>query len=141
MQTCGEIVEWVCTHGILWVLLSGFFSLCDDVDRFARTAPNGLHSSLWLRTISSSNREKTMKKAVRFVVVMVALMAFASATVAIAATEFYVAKDAQGKVSIVDKKPTDATSMVKGPFASKAEAEKAMKDTQTTQTATPPVGK
>ncbi len=34
-------------------------------------------------------------------------MAFASATVAIAATEIYVAKDAQGKVSILDKKPTD----------------------------------
>jgi hypothetical protein len=82
-----------------------------------------------------------MKKAVRFVVVMVALMAFASVTVAIAATEFYVAKDAQGKVSIVDKKPTDATSIVKGPFASKAEAEKAMKGAETATPAAPPVGK
>jgi hypothetical protein len=82
-----------------------------------------------------------MKKAVRFVVVMVALMAFASATVAIAATEFYVAKDAQGKVSIVDKKPMEATSIVKGPFANKAEAEKAMKEAQTAKPAATPVGK
>ncbi len=82
-----------------------------------------------------------MKKAVRFLVVMVALMAFASATVAIAATEFYVAKDAQGKVSILDKKPADATSVVKGPFASKEEAEKALKDAQTAKPAVPPVGK
>ncbi len=44
-----------------------------------------------------------MKKAVRFIVVMVALLAFASATVAMAVTEFYVAKDLQGKVSIVDE--------------------------------------
>ena len=78
-----------------------------------------------------------MKKAVRFMVVMVVLMAFASASIAIAATEFYVAKDAQGKVSILDKKPTDATSIVKGPFASKEEAEKAMKDAETGKPAAP----
>jgi hypothetical protein len=82
-----------------------------------------------------------MKKAVRFIVVMVALMAFASATVAVAASEFYVAKDAQGKVSILDKKPADATSIVKGPFASKAEAEKAIKDAQTGKPADAPSGK
>lgn len=82
-----------------------------------------------------------MKKAVRFIVVMVALLAFASATVATAATEFYVAKDAQGKVSILDKKPADAKSIVKGPFASKAEAEKAMKDAATDKPAAPPAGK
>jgi hypothetical protein len=82
-----------------------------------------------------------MKKAVRFIVVIVALMAFASATVALAATEFYVAKDSQGKVSILDKKPADAKSIVKGPFATKAEAEKAMKDAETTKPAVPPLGK
>lgn len=82
-----------------------------------------------------------MKKAVRLIVVMVALMAFASATVAMAATEFYVAKDAQGKVSIVDKKPAQATSIVKGPFATKAEADKAMKDAETAKPAAPPSGK
>ena len=82
-----------------------------------------------------------MKKAVRFIVVMVALMAFASATVAVAASEFYVAKDAQGKVSILDKKPADATLIVKGPFASKAEAEKAIKDAQTGKPADAPSGK
>jgi|GEM_PF-845630 len=70
-----------------------------------------------------------MMKAVRFIVVMVALLAFASATVAMAATEFYVVKDAQGKVSVVDKKPEHATSIVKGPFATKAEAEKALAQT------------
>ncbi len=83
-----------------------------------------------------------MKKAVRFIVVMIALVTFASGTVAMAATEFYLTKDAQGKVSIVDKKPMEATAIVKGPFATKAEAEKAMKDVQTAKPATmPPSGK
>jgi hypothetical protein len=82
-----------------------------------------------------------MKKAVRFIVMMVALLAFASATVAMAASEFYVAKDSQGKVSILDKKPADAKSIVKGPFATKAEAEKAMKDAETGKPAAPPLGK
>jgi hypothetical protein len=68
-----------------------------------------------------------MKRALRFLVVMVALVAFASATVAIAADEFYVAKDAQGKMAVVDKKPADDKSVVKGPFATKEEADKALK--------------
>jgi hypothetical protein len=38
---------------------------------------------------------------------MVALLAFVSATVAIAETEIYLAKDSHGKVSIVDKRPAD----------------------------------
>jgi len=82
-----------------------------------------------------------MKKAVRFMVVMVAILAFASATVAMAATEFYLAKDTKGQVSIVDKKPADPTSIVKGPFATKAEAEKALKDAPTGKPAVPPSGK
>ncbi|AFM24730.1 hypothetical protein [Desulfomonile tiedjei] len=82
-----------------------------------------------------------MKKAVQFIMVIVALMAFASATVAVAANEFYVAKDSQGKVSILDKKPADPASIVKGPFASKAEAEKAMKAAQTGKPADPTPGK
>ena len=75
-----------------------------------------------------------MKRALRFLVVMVALLAFAGATVAMAATEFYVVKDAQGKMAVVDKKPEDPKSMVKGPFKTKEEAEKALK-------AVPPAGK
>ncbi len=82
-----------------------------------------------------------MKKVVRFLVVSMALLAFASATVAMAATEFYVTKDAQGKVSIVDKKPADAKSIVKGPFANKAEAEKAVKEADTAKPSIPPAGK
>lgn len=75
-----------------------------------------------------------MKKALRFLVVMVALLAFAFGTIAMAATEFYVVKDAQGKLAVVDKKPADAKSMVKGPFKTKEDAEKALK-------AVPPPGK
>jgi hypothetical protein len=82
-----------------------------------------------------------MKKAVRLLVVMVALLTFASATVAMAATEFYVAKDAQGKLSVVDKKPAEATSIVKGPFTSKADAEKALKEAETAKPSAPPSGK
>jgi hypothetical protein len=72
-------------------------------------------------------RRKVMKKALRFLVVMVALLAFASTTVAVAAAEFYVAKDAQGKMAVVDKKPADVKSVVKGPFTTKEDAEKALK--------------
>jgi hypothetical protein len=67
-----------------------------------------------------------MGKLVRSIVVLVVLVCFSAATVAIAA-DFYVVKDASGKVAVVDKKPDDAKSVVKGPFPSKAEAEKAMK--------------
>lgn len=66
-----------------------------------------------------------MGKLIRSIVVVVALVSFGFATVAIAA-EFYVVKDAAGKMSVVDKKPDDAKSVVKGPFPNKADAEKAM---------------
>lgn len=67
-----------------------------------------------------------MGKLVRSIVVLVALICFGAATVAIAA-DFYVVKDASGKMAVVDKKPDDVKSVVKGPFPSKDEAEKAMK--------------
>jgi hypothetical protein len=82
-----------------------------------------------------------MKKAIRLIVVMVAILAFASATVSMAATEYYVAKDTQGKVSIVDKKPADAASIVKGPFPNKGDAEKAMKAAETGKPSALPSGK
>jgi len=94
-----------------------------------------------IRHPSNNVQEKKMKKAIRFMVVMVALLAFVSATVAMAATEFYVVKDAQGKMSIVDKKPADAASIVKGPFETKAEAEKALKAAETAKPGIPPAGK
>ncbi|MGO9116335.1 MAG: hypothetical protein ACLQPD_01860 [Desulfomonilaceae bacterium] len=67
-----------------------------------------------------------MKKTLRCCIIMVALIAFGMATVAIAA-DFYVVKDASGKMMVVDKKPADAKSIVKGPFKTKEEADKAMK--------------
>jgi hypothetical protein len=82
-----------------------------------------------------------MKKILRSLVVMVALVAFATAGVAMAASEFYVVKDAQGKMSIVDTKPVNATSIAKGPFATKADAEKAMKGGETPKPSTLPAGK
>ena len=66
-----------------------------------------------------------MSKMVKYVVVMVALVAFGMATMAIAA-EFYVVKDASGKAMVSDKKPADAKMILKGPFKTKTEAEKAM---------------
>ena len=59
--------------------------------------------------------------------VMVVVVAFALATVAVA-QEFYVVKDKDGKTAVVDKKPADAASIVKGPFKTKDEAEKALKE-------------
>ncbi|MBI5251504.1 MAG: hypothetical protein HY912_18600 [Desulfomonile tiedjei] len=67
-----------------------------------------------------------MGKLFRSVVVVVALICFGAATLAIAA-EFYVVKDASGKMSVADKKPADAKSVVKGPLPTKEDAEKAMK--------------
>jgi len=67
-----------------------------------------------------------MGKMVRLTVVLVALVAFSMATLAVA-DDFYVVKDAAGKASVVDKKPTDAKAIVKGPFKTKADAEKSMK--------------
>lgn len=68
-----------------------------------------------------------MSKVLRISVTVIALMAFGFATIAIAA-EFFVVKDAAGALAVVDKKPADAKSVVKGPFASKADAEKALKE-------------
>jgi hypothetical protein len=88
-----------------------------------------------------------MKKAMQLMVVIVALAAFASASVVMAATEFYIVKDAQNHVSIVDKKPADAKSIVKGPFATKEEATKAQqgsgveKSSGTEKPAVPPAAK
>jgi hypothetical protein len=82
-----------------------------------------------------------MKKGIRLMVAVVAIMAFASATVSMAATEYYVAKDVHGKAAIVDKKPADATSIVKGPFPNKEDAEKAMKTGDTAKPAPLPSGK
>ena len=56
----------------------------------------------------------------------VALVAFGTITVAVAA-DFYIVKDAAGKIAVTDKKPEDVKSVVKGPFKTKEEAEKAMK--------------
>ena len=67
-----------------------------------------------------------MNKTLKRVVVICAVLAFSVATVAIAA-EFYVVKDAAGKMSVVDKKPADAKSIVKGPFKTKDEAANAAK--------------
>jgi hypothetical protein len=68
-----------------------------------------------------------MGKMIRLIVVVVALVAFGMAGMA-AAADFYVAKDKTGKMAVVDKKPDDAASIVKGPFKTKDEAEKALKD-------------
>jgi hypothetical protein len=67
-----------------------------------------------------------MSKMVRLIVVLVALVAFGMATLAVA-DDFFVVKDASGKISVVDKKPADAKAIVKGPFKTKADAENSMK--------------
>lgn len=66
-----------------------------------------------------------MENPIRLLIIVVALVAFALCTAAVAA-EFYVVKDAAGKVLVVDQKPADAKSIVKGPFPSKEEAEKSL---------------
>lgn len=67
-----------------------------------------------------------MLKVIRLAFLTVALCAFVFSSFTVAA-EFYVVKDASGKVSVVDQKPADAKSIVKGPFTTKADAEKELK--------------
>jgi len=71
-----------------------------------------------------------MNKMLRWVVITVALVCFAMASVVVA-EDFYVVKDAKGQTSVMDKKPADAKNLVKGPFKTKAEAEAAIKAAQT----------
>jgi len=77
-----------------------------------------------------------MIRILRLLAVVIALIALGLATVAIAA-EFYVVKDVAGKLAVADKKPADVKSVVKGPFKTKEEAEKALKGAQAGAAATP----
>ncbi len=80
-----------------------------------------------------------MGKMVRLAVVMLALV-FGLSTSALAADEFYVVKDAAGKTMVVEKKPADAKLVVKGPFKTKADAEKALKAASTPRPKLPVAG-
>ena len=72
-------------------------------------------------------------KHLKLIVVLAAMIAFVATGLALAgsatkaAGEFYVVKGADGKMAVVDKKPADAKTIVKGPFKTKKEAEDAMK--------------
>jgi hypothetical protein len=70
--------------------------------------------------------EERIMKTFHLIVAIVALTAFAFSGVAIATGTFYVAKDAAGKMMVVDKKPANAKMVVKGPFKSMEEAKKAL---------------
>jgi hypothetical protein len=72
-------------------------------------------------------------KAFRLIIAIVALTAFAFAGVAIAAGTYYVAKDASGKMMVVDKAPADAKMIVKGPFKTMDEAKKALEGAKKTK--------
>ncbi|MFC1835191.1 hypothetical protein ACFL2Q_10715 [Thermodesulfobacteriota bacterium] len=65
-------------------------------------------------------------KTFHLIVAIVALTAFAFSGVALAADTYYVAKDAAGKMMVVNKKPADAKMVVKGPFKSSDEAKAAL---------------
>lgn len=70
--------------------------------------------------------EVSVMKVFRFLVVLVALTAFALSGVVMAAGTYYVVKDKTGSMMVSDQKPADMSSVVKGPFKSKEEAQKAM---------------
>ena len=65
-------------------------------------------------------------KMFRFLVLAVALTAFAFSGVAVAGDMFYVVKDNMGAMKVVEKKPQDAGMIVKGPFKSKDAAQDAL---------------
>ncbi len=78
-----------------------------------------------------------MGRGMCIVATFVALLAFGTVTMAVAA-DFYVVKDAAGKMIVTDKKPDDVKSVVKGPFKTKDDAEKAMKSEGPAKKPTPP---
>jgi hypothetical protein len=67
-----------------------------------------------------------MLKMFRLLLAVLVLVAFGMVASGIA-EDFFVAKDKAGKMAVVDKKPDDPASVVKGPFPTKAEAETALK--------------
>ena len=79
-----------------------------------------------------------MGKLIRAMVVLMALV-FGLSTMALAA-EFYVVKDASGKMSITENKPTEAKALIKGPFKTKDDAEKAMNAMSSTKPKLPDQG-
>jgi hypothetical protein len=78
-----------------------------------------------------------MGRRVFIAAIFAVLLAFGMVTIA-AAADFYIVKDAAGKMVVTDKKPEDVKSIVKGPFKNKAEAENAMKSEPPTKKLTPP---
>ena len=73
-------------------------------------------------------------KHLKLIVVLVSLFAFVATGLVLAQSGtkaaggmYYVVKGADGKMAVVDKKPADAKTIVKGPFKTKKEAEDAMK--------------
>ncbi len=72
-----------------------------------------------------------------FTALFVAIAVFGVMTFAVA-EEFYITKDAAGKTTVVTAKPADAKAVVKGPFKTKEEAEKAMKAAATAPKIVPP---
>jgi hypothetical protein len=65
-----------------------------------------------------------MSKLLKLMVIVAAVAAFGTVAVA---EDFYVVKDAAGKMTVVDKKTDDVKAVAQGPFKTKADAEKAMK--------------
>jgi hypothetical protein len=73
-------------------------------------------------------------KALILIMAGVLLMAFGSVN-PVAAEEYYLVKSRSGVVRIVDHKPTGGATIVKGPFKTREEAEKAL--TPTVETKSP----
>lgn len=73
-----------------------------------------------------------MKKRLCLIVMIVVLAVFALATFAVAA-EFYVVKSRSGLLQVVDHKPTGQATIVKGPFTTLEEAQKALKELRQSQ--------
>ena len=80
-------------------------------------------------------KEDLDMKALLLALCLVVTAAFLAASPTLAA-EYFVIKSRSGLLRVVDHQPKGGATIEKGPFATKAEAEKAMKDAET---AKPPV--
>lgn len=66
-------------------------------------------------------------RTLRLIVFVAALVAFGMTTLSMGA-EFYVIKSRSGLLKVVDHKPKGGATVVKGPFGSREEADKAIKE-------------
>jgi hypothetical protein len=82
-------------------------------------------------SLPGQERSKDMRK-LRLILLAVALVAFVMTDLCLAA-EYYVVRSRSGLVNVADHQPRGRATAVKGPFGSREEADKAVKELKGTE--------